>query len=261
MGLKEIKPRVVLEKLEPRAVLRKLEPRAVPGKREPRAIPSKIAPRAVLRWSAIVVLVGALTVLASIGWVRFRAGGHEYTAGAVPATDVAIVFGAQVYDDGEPSPYLAARLDIGQRLLETGKVKAILLTGDNGRRTYDEPEAMRRYLVRKGVPAAKIALDYAGFDTYQSCTRAYKIFGVRRAIAVTQDFSVPRTVALCRAAGIETDAVADHSQPHEGVWIKCWVRDQIASTKAVWEMATEPDPKFLGREETSVRDAMAASPR
>ncbi|MGW0247481.1 SanA/YdcF family protein [Nocardia goodfellowii] len=217
--------------------------------------------RTVLRWSAAVVLIGALVVSASVGWVRYQASGREYAAAAVPATDVAIVFGAQVYDDGQPSPYLAARLDIGRQLLESGKVRALLLTGDNGRRTYDEPEAMRRYLVGKGVPAAKIALDYAGFDTYQSCVRAHKIFGVRQAIVVTQDFSVPRTVALCRAAGIETAAVADHSQPHEGVWIKCWVRDQIAATKAVWEMATEPDPKFLGTVETSVRDAIAASPR
>ncbi|WP_309234782.1 ElyC/SanA/YdcF family protein [Nocardia sp. XZ_19_385] len=226
-----------------------------------RAASVRPRPRVVLRWSAIVVLAGALAVLASVGWVRYQASGHEYTADAVPATEVAIVFGAQVYDDGQPSPYLAARLDIGRQLLESGKVKALLLTGDNGRRTYDEPEAMRRYLVRKGVPSAKIALDYAGFDTYQSCVRAHKIFGVRRAIVVTQDFSVPRTVSLCQAAGIETDAVADHSQPHEGVWIKCWVRDQIASTKAVWEMATEPDPKFLGNEETSVRDAISASPK
>ncbi|MBP2192821.1 vancomycin permeability regulator SanA [Nocardia goodfellowii] len=217
--------------------------------------------RTVLRWSAAVVLIGALAVSASVGWVRYQASGREYAADAVPATDVAIVFGAQVYDDGQPSPYLAARLDIGRQLLESGKVRALLLTGDNGRRTYDEPEAMRRYLVGKGVPAAKIALDYAGFDTYQSCVRANKIFGVRQAIVVTQDFSVPRTVALCRSAGIETAAVADHSQPHEGVWIKCWVRDQIAAIKAVWEMATEPDPKFLGNVETSVRDAIASSPR
>ncbi|MFC9897145.1 vancomycin high temperature exclusion protein [Nocardia sp. NPDC127579] len=221
----------------------------------------EIKPRAILRWTAYAGLAGLLAVLGSVGWVRFRASGHEYTAAAVPAADVAIVFGAQVYDDGQPSPYLAARLDIGQRLLESGKVKALLLTGDNGRRTYDEPEAMRRYLIGKGVPKSKIALDYAGFDTYQSCVRAYKVFGVRRAIVVTQDFSVPRTVSLCQAAGIATDAVGDNDQPPNGVWIKCWVRDQIAATKAVWEMATDPDPQFLGDEETSVRDAIEASPR
>lgn len=220
---------------------------------------ARVRPRKLLRWSVYAVLAGLLAVLGSVGWVRYQAHGTEYDAASVPATDVAIIFGAQVYDDGTPSPYLAARLDIGKRLLESGKVKALLLTGDNGRRTYDEPEAMRRYLVSKGVPINKIALDYAGFDTYQSCTRAREIFGVHRAIVVTQDFSVPRTVALCRSVGVEATAVADHSQPHEGVWIKCWVRDQIAATKAVWEMVTKPEPKFLGRQETSVRDAITAT--
>ncbi|MFI6869260.1 vancomycin high temperature exclusion protein [Nocardia sp. NPDC050406] len=217
-------------------------------------------PRALLRVAVVATLTGMLAVVLCAGVVRYQARGHEYDAAAVPATEVAIVFGAQVYDNGEPSPYLAARLDIGRRLLESGKVKALLLTGDHGTPTYDEPEAMRRYLVGKGVPANKIALDYAGFDTYQSCTRAYQIFGVRRAIVVTQDFSVARTVSLCRSVGLQVDAVADRGQPHEGVWIKCWVRDQLAATKAVWEMVTQPDPTFLGREETSVRDAIMATP-
>lgn len=170
---------------------------------------------------------------AAVGWVRHRADGHAYTAESVPGADVAIIFGAQVYADGRPSPYLAARLDIGRRLLETGKVRALLLTGDHGSWSYDEPNAMRCYLMGQGVPSAKLAVDYAGFDTYQSCIRAKRIFGVDRAVVVTQDFSMPRTIALCRSAGIATVGVADENQPHNPVYWKCWLRDQLAATKAV----------------------------
>ncbi len=100
-------------------------------------------------------------------------------------------------------------------------------------------------------------MDYAGFDTYASCARAYRIFGVRSAIVVTQDFSVPRTVALCRAVGIETTAVGDHGQPHNATYARIWLRDQFADTKAVYSIVTRPDP-VLGDQETTVRDAIAA---
>nr|WP_246461082.1 ElyC/SanA/YdcF family protein [Nocardia transvalensis] len=195
--------------------------------------------------------------MGSIVWIRWQAKGGEYSAESVPAADVALIPGAQVYADGKPSPYLAARLDLGARLLADGKVKALLLSGDNGRAEYDEPTAMRTYLLNKGVPAEKIALDYAGFSTYETCVRASRVFGVRAAIVVTQDFSLPRTVALCRAADIETFGVADTAQPHNRTYDKCWLRDQIAATKATFDILTRPDPTFLGNEETTVRDAMS----
>lgn len=219
-----------------------------------------LRPKVLLRVGAVAALTVLVLAGVCVGIVRWRAHGLEYSAASVPAADVALVPGAEIYPDGQPSPYVAGRLDLARTLLTTGKVKALLLTGDYGTPTYDEPDAMRKYLIAKGVPADKIALDYAGFDTYQSCARAYRIFGVRDAIVVTQDFSVPRTIALCRSVGIRTTAVGDHSQAHNPTYDKCWLRDQLAATKAVYSMVVQPDPKFLGRQETSVRDAMAARP-
>ncbi|WP_203236999.1 SanA/YdcF family protein [Nocardia panacis] len=195
----------------------------------------------------------------SIAWIRHQAADGGYSVETVPQADVALILGAEVFNNGEPSPYLAARLDLGRQLLAAGKVRALLLTGDNGRASYDEPTAMRRYLLRKGVPENKIALDYAGFSTYQSCERAYRIFGVRQAIVVTQDFSLPRTIALCRGAGIDSNGVADTAQPHGLTYRKIWLRDQLAATKAVYDLLIHPDPKFLGPQETTVRDAINAT--
>ncbi|MBU3067630.1 YdcF family protein [Nocardia sp. NEAU-G5] len=219
---------------------------------------SWLRPRRLLSIAAVAALAAVVVAGASIGWIRYRAHGLEYSTATVPSSDVALVLGAEIYPDGRPSPYVAARLDLGADLLRAGKVKALLLSGDYGHRDYDEPDAMRKYLVGKGVPADKLAVDYAGFDTYDSCSRAYRIFGVRRAIVVTQDFSVPRTVALCRSVGLETTAVGDHTQAHNLTYDKCWVRDQLAATKAIYSIVVQPDP-ILGRQETTVRDAMAAN--
>jgi vancomycin permeability regulator SanA len=215
----------------------------------------------MLRIAAGAAALAAVIGLSSIVWIRYQASDFEYSVDTVPVAEVALIPGAQVYATGQPSPYLVARLELGRRLLETGKVKALLLTGDNGRSTYDEPTAMRSYLVSKGVPANKIALDYAGFSTYESCVRAHEIFGVRQAIVVTQDFSLPRTVALCRDAGIEATGIGDDTQPHNLTYNKCWLRDQMAATKAVFDMLVHPEPKFLGNQESTVRDAIDAIPR
>ena len=110
------------------------------------------------------------------------------------------MLGAQVDPDGQPSPFLAARLALAKRLLDSGKVRVLLVSGDNMNYGYDEPQAMRRWLVDHAVPYRKIVLDYAGFDTYDSCARAVRIFGVRQAIVVTQSYHLPRAVHALPAA-------------------------------------------------------------
>ena len=108
----------------------------------------------------------------------------------VPYEPVAIVFGAGA-PGGRPSPYLARRLDVALDLYRRGKVTVVLVTGDNSQPDYDEPSAMRQYLVARGVPAARIVRDFAGFDTWASCERAKKIFGVDHATLVTRTSTCP----------------------------------------------------------------------
>ncbi|WP_347405080.1 ElyC/SanA/YdcF family protein [Micromonospora sp. WMMD1082] len=157
------------------------------------------------RWVRRAVLAGvigaALLVTgawASTSWIRSGAEGRTYTAETVPETPVALVLGTRVQPDGTPAPFLTARLEIARELYAAGKVQAILVSGDNMRHEYNEPEAMQRWLVDRGVPADKIVLDYAGFDTYDSCARAKRIFGVERATMVTQQFHLARAVTVCR---------------------------------------------------------------
>src|SRR5207302_191038 len=137
-----------------------------------------------------------------------------------PAAPVALVLGALVSPDGTPSDFLVARLALAQRLYATGKVKVLLVSGDHSRPDYDEPDTMRTWLVSHGVPARKVVVDYAGFDTYDSCARANRIFGVHRAIVVTQTYHLDRSVSLCRALGIDADGVGDASV--RGEWFSWW---------------------------------------
>lgn len=210
--------------------------------------------------SILAVVAGGLVSASAELWTRQASKGHVYAEAAVPAAPVAIVLGSEVYADGSPSPFLAARLDIAKRLLDAGKVKAILVSGDNSRWEYNEPGSMLVYLVAHGVPATRVALDYAGFDTYDSCSRAKRVFGVDQAIVVTQTYHVDRAVALCRTLGIEATGVGDDSvKIYEEPWRNSVIRERGAVVKAVADAVTRRDPVFLGRQETTVHDALAAN--
>lgn len=203
-------------------------------------------------------LLAGAAVLASVGWVRATASGHTYAdrdLARVPATPVALVLGAQVYPSGSPSPFLAARLDLAKRLYDAGLVEVVLVSGDHLAPEHDEPEAMRRYLVDAGVPAAKVVTDEAGFDTYDSCSRAQRIYGVDRLTVVTQGYHLPRAVATCRALGLDAVGVGDESVRGSRAWRRGALRDQVACVKTVVDVVTRRDP-VLGEPETSVDRAL-----
>lgn len=217
--------------------------------------------RRLWRWACRLGAVGGLTVLALVAcavlWIRSEAASHVFVAADVPTAPVALVLGAQVDPDGVPSPFLAARLDLARQLFDTGKVRAVLVSGDHGRWSYDEPGAMRGWLIDHGVPADRVVEDHAGFDTYDSCVRAHRIFGVDRAIVVTQSFHVARAVALCREVGVDAAGVGDDSvRRFRDTWLRNDVREQFAAVKAVADVVSRRDPVFLGPRETGVDDAL-----
>ena len=189
-------------------------------------------------------------------WLYVSTGDRLRTTADVPRTEVAVVFGAGLWN-GEPSPYLAHRLDAAAELYRAGRIEVVLVTGDNSREDYDEPDAMRAYLTRHGVPDARIVSDYAGFDTWDSCVRAKKIFGVDEAVLISQDFHIRRAVALCREAGVASYGVGVPAK-RDATWYYGGVREVFASGKAALDAVLEPDPRFLGPEEPGVERALAA---
>ncbi|MFE0775956.1 vancomycin high temperature exclusion protein [Streptomyces sp. NPDC058861] len=203
------------------------------------------------------VMAGAVLALLPAAWMHTAAAGKLRTTADVPARDVAVVFGAGLWK-GRPTPYLAHRLDTAAELYRTGKVRVLLVTGDNSRTSYDEPSAMRAYLIGRGVPDGRIVSDYAGFDTWDSCVRARRVFGVDRAVLVTQDFHVKRAVALCGRAGVDAYGVGA-AEPHDLTWYYGTTREVLAAGKAALDAGLRPDPRFLGPEEKGVAEALASS--
>ncbi|MEU2787404.1 ElyC/SanA/YdcF family protein [Streptomyces sp. NPDC007100] len=201
-----------------------------------------------------VAVLACVLALLPATWMNAAGGSRVRTVEDVPAAPVAVVFGAGLWD-GEPSPYLAHRLDAAARLYERGTVRAVLVTGDNSREDYDEPDAMRAYLVAHGVPAGRIVSDYAGFDTWDSCTRARRVFGVDRAVLVSQGFHIRRALALCGAAGVEAYGVGVDDR-HDVTWYYGGTREVFAAAKAAAEAAVRPDPHFLGPREDGVAAAL-----
>ena len=202
---------------------------------------------------ALLVLVALLPTV----WVDLRARGTLRTVDDVPPTPVTLVFGAGLGGGDEPSRPLARRLDAAAALYRSGRTEVVLVSGDNSRVGYDEPGAMRAYLVEHGVPDRRIVSDYAGFDTWDSCVRAREVFGVTDAILVSQDFHIRRAVALCRAVGVTAYGVGT-GEPRDSVWLHGTARENVAAGKAWLDVLVRPDPHFLGPAEPGVTRALDA---
>lgn len=215
-------------------------------------------PRTRTGWRRTVQAVAGVCTVALLPavWVQLAGGNRVRDLSDVPAAPVGVVFGAGLNPSGTPSPYLAHRLDAAAKLYAAGKVRVLLVTGDNSRTSYDEPGAMRTYLVAHGVPAGRVVVDDAGFDTWDSCARARRIFGVRRAILVSQGFHIRRAVALCEAAGLDVYGVGV-DEPHDATWFAGGARELLAAGKAALDASLKPAPRFLGPKEPGVTTALA----
>ncbi|SEM41579.1 SanA/YdcF family protein [Streptacidiphilus jiangxiensis] len=207
-----------------------------------------------------LLCAAALAVLLPTAVVWFQGGPRLRTVADAPAEPVVLVFGAGL-DGGKPSPYLAHRLDAAIALYKAGRVHAVLVSGDNSRVSYDEPDAMRTYLVQHGVPADHVVRDYAGFNTWDSCARARRIFGVTRALLVNQGYAIRRAVSLCQAAGIDSYGIGVEEW-HDRTWQAGVVREIASMDKAILlDELFQPDPHLLGPDEaTSLASAEAAAP-
>ncbi|MBK3644745.1 vancomycin high temperature exclusion protein [Streptomyces sp. MBT33] len=203
------------------------------------------------------VMAGCVLALLPVTWLYVSTADRLGTVADAPRTEVAVVFGAGLFN-GEPSPYLANRLNAAAKLYRENRVEVVLVTGDNSRKDYDEPDAMRTYLTRHGVPDGRIVSDYAGFDTWDSCVRAKKIFGVDRAVLISQGFHIRRAVALCEAAGVASYGVGVDAK-HDATWYYGGTREVFAAGKAALDAVFRPDPRFLGPKEKGVAKALASA--
>src|ERR1041385_2348772 len=133
---------------------------------------------------------------------------------ALPDNDVALVLGTGKYTRGGwINRHFRTRTEAAARLFHEGKVRHLLLSGDNHIKGYDEPTDMKQALLDLGVPESAMTLDYAGFRTLDSVVRAKKVFGRRKLTIVTDDFHAHRAVFLCKHTGIDAVAFCSEKIP------------------------------------------------
>jgi SanA protein len=185
---------------------------------------------------AVVLALGVALVNA---YVLTSAGDSTADVSEVPPSEVAIVPGALVEPDGEMSAMLAARVEQAARLWHAGKVEKILVSGDHGSWKYDEPDTMRKELVRDGVRPRDIFEDHAGFDTWATMVRARNIFEVREAVVVTQGFHLPRALFLADAAGIDATGLSADLRPWGYQGRKSSIREILSRVKAVVDVTLD----------------------
>lgn len=200
--------------------------------------------RWLFRVSIVIAVTGTLFV--SVCIITVQTHRTEISSlNDAPVVPVAIILGAKVKANNQPSDILRDRLLTGIELYEQGKVSKLLLSGDDGQIEYDEVNAMRVFVIDHGIPAEDIFLDHAGFDTYDSMARASEVFGVTSAIIVTQNFHLPRALYLADAFGIEARGISADRQTYVGA-LRSEVREWFADVKAVIDVTLHVAPTYLG---------------
>lgn len=146
---------------------------------------------------------------------------------------------------GVRNPYFQNRIQAAAELYKAGKIKYILVSGDNHRTEYNEPEEMRKALIQKGVPEDAIFLDYAGFRTLDSVVRANKIFGQQKFTIISQQFHNQRAVYIASWYGLDTVGY-NAKDVSLSVGLKVQVRELFARVKVFIDFLFNKSPKFLG---------------
>ena len=158
--------------------------------------------------------------------------------------DCIIILGAAIWGD-KPSPMLEDRLLEGINLYKNNVSNKIIMSGDHGRKEYDEVNIMKKYAIEKGVPSEKIFMDHAGFSTYESIYRAKEIFGAKKVIIVTQKYHLYRALYISNQLGIEAYGVGADPRQYAGATYR-ELREILARNKDFVKCILKPQPTYLG---------------
>ncbi|WP_250433948.1 SanA/YdcF family protein [Hanstruepera flava] len=200
-----------------------------------------------LKKALFMVICVIVYALVFSSYVSSNAKDYIYsTLQNIPKNRVGIILGASKYTrNGQINLYYKYRLEAAIALYKSGKVKFILVSGDNSKKDYDEPSDFKNDLIKNGIPKEKIFLDYAGFRTLDSMVRAKEIFGLDSLTIISQKFHNERALYLAQHYNIQ--AIAFNAKDINGRYgFKTKLREYIARTKASIDILLNIKPKFLG---------------
>ena len=204
----------------------------------------------LFKWASIfVVLLGIIIIICNF-WVikSTRAQIFDDVTKIEPRT-VGLVLGTNKKNRyGKPNMFFNYRIDAAVALYKAGKIKHIIVSGDNSKTEYDESTDMHDALVEAGVPDSCITLDFAGFRTLDSVVRCLKVFGQKEVIIISQDFHNQRALFIANYYKMNALAFSTKDVPTR-YSIKTTVREYFAKCKAVLDLyVLHKEPHFLGEE-------------
>lgn len=198
----------------------------------------------------VLVIIGIVGICAAFGiseFVKSSVSDRLITpeaAAELSDIDCIIVLGCRV-NGGTPSPMLSDRLTRGVELYDMSAAPKLLMSGDHGRVSYDEVNAMKQFAIDKGVPSEDVFMDHAGFSTYETMYRAKEVFAAKRVIIVTQKYHLYRAVYIAEqlgleAYGVDSDLQSYIKQPYYNA------REILARDKDFVKVIFKPKPTYLG---------------
>ncbi len=206
--------------------------------------------RKLIKWTLIFCVIICIMILSCNWWIVSSTRNKLYSViDSIPANDIGLVLGAsKTLKNGKENLFFKYRMEAAASLFKAGKIRHIIVSGDNHKKEYDEATDMRDALIAKGVPDSCITLDYAGFRTLDSVVRCWKIFGQKKFTVISQAFHNQRAVFIARYNDLDVVAfnagdVPDHFS------FKTRMREYFAKTKAIIDLyLLNKQPKFLGEE-------------
>lgn len=166
---------------------------------------------------------------------------------SLPEQRIALVLGCSEHlMNGRKNLFFQFRIDAAERLWDSGKVEYFILSGDNSKKSYDEPTAMKKALVKRGIPESKIFLDHAGFRTLDSVIRAAEVFQEREFLVVSQPFHVKRALYIAQSKGLTAKGFAARDVPTRYA-LKTHLREWAARAKMFLDLKVlNTEPRFFG---------------
>lgn len=166
----------------------------------------------------------------------------------LPSKYTVIIPGARVYENNV-SHVVRDRLEAASACIRNNKAERVLISGDHGRKNYDEVNRMRIYMQNiYGTDKDIIFMDHAGFSTYETMYRAKEIFCVDEAVVVSQKFHLARAVYIAKKLGIDIAGYeAPELDPFDTKTHLSWeIREALARVKTFFLVLTNAKPTYLG---------------
>lgn len=192
-----------------------------------------------------------LTLIINLYMLSYTKDYIYYESDDVPQTQCVMILGAGVSTSGTISDVARDRAEAALELYHQGKVEKVIISGDHGRRNYDEVNSIKNYLkIIHHINDEDIFMDHAGFSTYESMYRGRDVFLIKDVVVVSQEFHIARAVYIARKMGLNAVGfVANEITPFTKITHISWkIRETLARVKSFFLVAFNVKPTYLGDE-------------